>query len=165
MDTCKSILNELAFHNMNMRKGHLTARQRLFCEHFVGAGKHCAARAARLAGYAAGCSHVTGCQLLKQPKIAATVQALEAALARAMGITRQEVIKELVAATEVARTLGEPSAMISAWRQVALMAGFYTPEAMDAPVQAAELTPAQRALQAKFDAMPDAELLAFVAKV
>ena len=148
---------------MKVRKGQLTARQKLFAEHFVGAGKHCAALAARLAGYAPGCSNVTGCQLLKKPKIAATVQALEAALARDMGISRQEVIKELVAATEVARTLREPSAMISAWRQVALMAGFYTPESMDAPVQAAELTPAQKAIQAKLDTMSDAELLAFTA--
>ncbi len=60
----------------------MTERERMFCELYVGPGRHCAALAARLAGYAPGCSHVAGCQFLKQSKIAATVRGLEAALAR-----------------------------------------------------------------------------------
>ena len=99
---------------MKMHKNRLTERQRLFCEMYVGPGRHCAALAARLAGYAPGCSHVTGCQLLKKPKIAATVRGLEEVLARDIGVSRQRVIAELVGAANLARELREPSSMISA---------------------------------------------------
>ena len=113
---------------MKMHKDRLTERQRLFCEHYVGAGRHCAALAARLAGYAPGCSHVTGCQLLKKPKIAATVRGLEEAVAREMGVSRQALIAQLVAAADFARELKEPSSMISAYRTVAQICGYYRHE-------------------------------------
>jgi len=144
---------------MKVRQGHLTPRQRLFCEHYVGAGKHCAALAARLAGYAAGCSHVTGCQLLQKPKIAARISELEAEAARALGLSRAEVMAKLVGAAELARELQEPGPMIRAWTQVAAMAGFYKPEV----VKATALTPAQAEARGKYEAMSDAELMAVVA--
>lgn len=110
---------------MKLRKGQLTARQKLFCEMYVGPGRHCAALAARLAGYAPGCSHVTGCQLLKKPKIAATVRGLEDALARQIDTSRLGIMKGLEEAVELARSLKEPSAMTAALRQIGLMAGYY----------------------------------------
>lgn len=110
---------------MNMHKNQLTARQKLFCEHYVGAGRHCAALAARLAGYAPGCSHVTGCQLLKQEKIAATVRGLEEVLAREMGVTKQRLIADMMRTVELAKSLSEPSTMIAGLRQIALMSGYY----------------------------------------
>ena len=110
---------------MKIQKDRLTERQRLFCEHYVGAGRHCAALAARLAGYAPGCSHVTGCQLLKKPKIAGVVRGLEEAVARDMGVSRQAVIAQLVGAADLARDLREPSSMISAYRNVAQICGYY----------------------------------------
>lgn len=141
---------------MKFREGHLTARQKLFCEHYVGAGKHCAALAARLAGYASGCSHVTGCQLLQKPKIAARVGELEAEASRSLGLTRKDVMAELVGAADLARLLREPGAMISAWKQVALMAGFYEPEEF----RAAGLKPEDAAMRARYEAMSDEELIA-----
>jgi phage terminase small subunit len=144
---------------MKVRQGHLTARQMLFCEHYVGKGKHCAALAARLAGYAAGCSHVTGCQLLKQSKIAARVRELEADASRALGLSRADVMAELVGAAELARSRQEPGAMIGAWKQVALMAGFYKPE----EVKPTTLTPAQAALRGRYEAMSTEELAAILA--
>ena len=113
---------------MKMHKDRLTERQRLFCEMYVGPGKHCAALAARLAGYARGCSHVTGCQLLKKPKIAATVRGLEEAVAREIGVSRQAVIAQLVGAADLARELREPASMISAYRKVAQICGYLRPE-------------------------------------
>ena len=115
---------------MKMYKDRLTERQKLFCEHYVGAGRHCAALAARLAGYAPGCSHVTGCQLLKRPKIAATVRGLEAALAQEIGLSRQRVIAQLVGAAEMAKLMREPGQIVSALRQIALMSGYYRQEAV-----------------------------------
>jgi phage terminase small subunit len=113
---------------MKIQKNRLTERQRLFCEHYVGAGRHCAALAARLAGYSPGCSHVTGCQLLQKPKIAATVRGLEEAVARQIGVSRQEVIAELVGASEMAKLMMEPGQIVSALRQIALMSGYYRQE-------------------------------------
>jgi len=144
---------------MKVPQGQLTARQRLFCEHYVGAGKHCAALAARLAGYAPGCSHVTGCQLLQKPKIAATVRGLEAALAAELSITRHEVIAQLVGAANLALERGEPGVVISAWKHVAAMSGFYR----DTGVASGGMRPRDDALRAEYEAMSDAELMAVVA--
>ena len=95
---------------------------------YVGPGRHCAALSARLAGYAPGCSNVTGCQLLKKPKIAATVRGLEEAVAREIGVSRQAVIAQLVGAADLARELKEPASMISAYRNVAQICGYYRQE-------------------------------------
>ena len=110
---------------MKMKKDQLTERQRMFCEMYVGPGRHCAALAARLAGYAPGCSHVTGCQLLKQSKIAAAVRGLEDDVAQEMGVSRQAVIAHLVGAANLARELQEPAAIVSAYRNVAQICGYY----------------------------------------
>ena len=142
---------------MKMHEDRLTERQRLFCEMYVGPGRHCAALSARLAGYAPGCSHVTGCQLLKQPKIAATVRGLEEALAQEMRVTRQGVIAELVGAAELARELREPSAMISAFRNVAQMCGYYRQEGGVA------VQPVTRDGLDHFEQLSDAELLKIIA--
>lgn len=108
-----------------MHKDRLTERQRLFCEMYVGPGRHCAALAARLAGYAPGCANVTGCQLLKLPKIAATVRGLEEAVAQEIGVSRQAVIAQLVATANLARELQEPASIVSAYRNVAQICGYY----------------------------------------
>ncbi|MBC7618016.1 MAG: terminase small subunit [Candidatus Saccharibacteria bacterium] len=120
-----------------MHKNQLTARQKLFCEHMVGAGRGSGALAARLAGFSAASSHVTACRLLKQPKIAATVRGLEEAVAREMGVSRQKVIAELVGAADLARELREPSSMISAFRNVAQICGYYRQEEVT-PVMAGD---------------------------
>ena len=145
---------------MKMHKDRLTERQRLFCEMYIGPGRHCAALAARLAGYAPGCSHVTGCQLLKKPKIAATVRGLEDALAVEMGVSRQAVIAQLVGAADLARELREPASMISAFRNVAQICGYYRKE----ETKRLELTGDQAAVRTKYAAMTDAELLALIGR-
>ena len=142
---------------MKMYKDRLTERQKLFCEMYVGPGRHCAALAARLAGYAPGCSHVTGCQLLKKPKIAATVRGLEAVLARQMGVSRQGVIAQLVGAAELARELREPAAMISAFRNVGQICGYYRQEGVGASAGGHDCTEMDR-----LQAMSDADLMKIV---
>ncbi|MBC7617745.1 MAG: terminase small subunit [Candidatus Saccharibacteria bacterium] len=142
---------------MKMHKDRLTERQRLFCEMYVGTGRHCAALAARLAGYAPGCSHVTGCQLLKKPKIAATVRGLEEALAREIGVSRQAVIAQLLGAADLARELREPASMISAYRNVAQICGYYRQEEVAAaPADAGGL------VMERLRGMSDQELIRMV---
>jgi len=142
---------------MKMQKDQLTARQRLFCEKSGVHFRHCAALAARLAGYAPGCSHVTGCQLLKKPKIAATVRGLEEALAQEIGVSRQKVIAQLVGAADLARELREPGAMISAYRNVAQICGYMNHKGRDtvAPTGAGD-----NVVMERLQGMSDAELAA-----
>lgn len=113
---------------------------------------------ARLAGYAPGCSHVTGCQLLKKPKISATVRGLEEALAREMNMTKRRLIAEMVGSVELAKSLSEPSTMIAGLRQIALMAGYYRQE----EVVRERLIDGQSVVQANFVAMTDADLVALI---
>jgi hypothetical protein len=161
--SCKWQFIRLLFHNMKMHKDRLTERQRLFCEHYVGAGRHCAALAARLAGYAPGCSHVTGCQLLKKPKIAATVRGLEDAVSREIRFSRQGLIAEMMGIAELALSVKEPGSAataISALRQVGLMAGYYRQD----EAKKENLTDRQGAVQASFASLSDSQLLALIAQ-
>ena len=144
---------------MKVGKGQLTERQRLFCEHFVGAGRHCAALAARLAGYAPGCSHVTGCQLLKLPKIAETVRNLEAAVSLEIGVSRQAVIAQLVEAADQAKIMMEPSSIVSAMKNIAQICGYYRQD----DIKAVKLTADQGAVRADFARMTDAQLYSLIA--
>ena len=142
-----------------MQKDQLTERQRVFCQMYVGPAKHCAALAARMAGYAADSSHVTGCQLLQKPKIAATVRCLEAGVAMEMGYTRQRLIAELLAAVEMARIMEIPSTMVSGLVAIGKAAGLYAPQ------KAVHKTSSvQSDMQAKFSAISDDELLAIMAR-
>lgn len=124
---------------------------------YVGPGRHSAALAARLAGYAPGCSHVTGCQLLKLPKIAATVRGLEEALAQEMGVSRQAVIAQLVRAAELAKELREPASMISAYRNLGQICGYYRQEAENRSANGRGSTE-----MGGVQAMSDAELMRMV---
>lgn len=142
---------------MKTQKDQLTERQRLFCEFYVGPGKHNAALAARLAGYAAGSSHVTGCQLLQKPKIAGIVRGLEAAAAVEMGYSRERLIVELLAAVEMARIMAIPSTMVSGLVAIGKAAGLYAPQKA-----VHKTSPEQNDTQTKFSALSDHELLAIM---
>lgn len=142
---------------MKTRKGQLTARQQQFCQVYVGAAQRNAALAARMAGYAAASSHVTGCQLLQTPKVAAAVQALEAVNAQELQVTRKEVLARLLEAAAVAKAQGQPMAMVAAWRAIGQAAGLYRPE------KAAPERLTVPGLRQELERMSDAQLQALVA--
>lgn len=142
---------------MKMRKGQLTARQQQFCQLYVGAAQRNAALAARMAGYAAASSHVTGCQLLQTPKVAAAVRALEAVNAQELQVTRQEVLARLLEAATVAKARAEPMAMVAAWRAIGQMAGLYGPE------KAARTASGTSGVRMELERMSDAQLRAVIA--
>ncbi len=127
---------------------------------YVGPGKRNAALSARMAGYAAGCSHVTGCQLLQHPRVAAAVRGLEEAVAREVGVSRQEVIEQLLEAADLARDLREPAAMISAFRNLAQLCGYYRQQGGGA----VNLHPDQCVDSTNFVSMNDTQLLALIAQ-
>ena len=101
----------------------LSARQQRFVKHYVRLGN--ASQAAREAGYAAPGSRVTSCRLLTKPNVQAAVSAERRRYEQDLGITRERVIAELRSAIDIARTRGNVPAMISGWREIAKICGYY----------------------------------------
>jgi len=116
------------------------------------------AAAAERAGYSKKTSRAIACELLTKPDIQIELQARGAALARALAITREEVVLGLLEAFNLAKAQGQPGAMISAMTNLAKLLGFYAAETVRV-----ELTPAQAAVRGRFEDMSDAELMAVVA--
>lgn len=90
------------------------------------------------------------------------IQKVKDALAMARGelssaaqVERADVLAGFLDAIQLARTMADPTAMISGWREVGKMLGLYEPE-----VKKIELTAGQAALRGKLEVMTDEELLA-----
>lgn len=113
-------------HNFTMRNTQLSPRQARFVSQLAILGN--GAAAARAAGYAPKAARITASKLLAKGNVQAALQAEEAVVAAQMGVTRQRVLDGLLEAVGTARERGEPMAMVSAWREVARVCGFYAPE-------------------------------------
>ncbi len=82
---------------------------------------------------------------------------LEEVVAREMGVSRQAVIAQLVGAADLARELREPASMISAFRNVAQICGYYRQEEVAAaPADAGGL------VMERLRGMSDQELMRMV---
>ena len=101
----------------------LSARQQRFVKDYVRLGN--ASLAAREAGYAEAGARVTACRLLANPNVQAAVSAERRRYEQDLGITRERVIAELRSAIELAREQGNAPAMISGWREIAKICGYY----------------------------------------
>ena len=135
----------------------LTPRQEQFVENYVLCGN--ATEAARRAGYGERGAGVTATRLLKNANVLAAIDVLRAANAERFALSREAVIAELLAAIAVAKEQSNPQVVISGWREIAKMCGFYQPvkHQVDIPrKQSDELR--------RFEAMSDDELIAIVAE-
>ena len=101
----------------------LSARQQRFVKHYVRLGN--ASQAAREAGYAEAGARVTACRLLANPNVQEAVSVERRRYEKGLRITREQVIAELRSAIDIARTQGNASAMISGWREIAKICGYY----------------------------------------
>lgn len=101
----------------------LSARQQRFVKHYVRLGN--ASQAAREAGYAEAGARVTACRLLANPNIQAAISAERRRYEQGLRITREQVIAELRSAIDIAREQGNVPAMISGWREIAKICGYY----------------------------------------
>jgi len=96
-------------------------------------------------------------KLMARPNIKAAIADRKAAFALTSGMTKKKVIDGFLEAIDMARTQAEPLVMVSGWREIGKMCGFYEPTR-------AELTvtiEGKRAL-ARLESLPDAELLRLV---
>ena len=131
----------------------MTPRQNQFVSEY--ALSRNATSAAIKAGYSPRTARQTGSDLLSNPYIRSMVAQHEAAAAERLAVTRERVLAELVKAIDLAREQRNPMAMISGWREVAKICGYYAPER-----QRVEVSVDGWKLRTTFEQLSDAELLA-----
>ena len=134
----------------------LTPRQEQFVENYVLCGN--ATEAARRAGYGERGAGVTATRLLKNANVLAAIDVLRAGNAERFALSREAVIEEFLAAIAVAKEQSNPLVVISGWREIAKMCGFYQPVKHQV-----EIPRTQSDMLRRFEAMSDEELIAIVA--
>lgn len=101
----------------------LTEKQRLFVEHWA-KGDSIPSAALR-AGYNDGAA--IAYRMVKMPNILALKAQYEAKYEATAEMTREKVMAGLLEAVEMAKLMAEPATMVSGWREVGKMCGYYAP--------------------------------------
>lgn len=128
-----------------------TRQQRFIDEYLIdGNGTAAAIRA----GYSKRSAKMQASRLMTNDVILAELNERRRQLAGGFRIQREDVLAGFLMAIERATTQDNPAAMISGYREVAKMLGYYEPE-----VHRVHLTADQQQLQKKYEAMSDQELL------
>lgn len=136
----------------------LTVKQARFCDEYVVCGN--AAAAARAAGYRERSARQIGFENLTKPDIQIAIQARQQAHADALELTRQDVLKALLGAIQAAQEAGKPAVMISGWKELSRLCGFYEPE-----IQRVDpLTTEAELIRRKIEALPTNALLELAVK-
>ena len=131
----------------------LSARQVRFVQEYLVDG--CGAQAAIRSGVAASGAHVWASRTLRIAKVAAALQARQAADAARLSIQREDVLNGLLEAAAMAKLLSDPAGMVAAWKQVGHLMGYYSPERIKVDLNAHGQVEMDR-----LDRMTDARLLA-----
>ena len=134
----------------------LTAKQSKFVAWYL-AGES-GTRAAAAAGYGEAGAAVAAHRLLRNDKVQKALQARQAADATRLSIRREDALAGLLEAIEQARAQGDPAAMISGWKTIGQMLGFFEPVKHQVEVSAAA-----DAEMGRLERMTDAELLSAIA--
>lgn len=137
---------------MHMKNSHIKSKHSRFVEQY--AIDHNGAAAAIRAGYAPKSAHVTASRLLRKANVADAVRALEGQAETELRVSRSRVISELQNAIELARQQNDVSAMISGWREIAKLCGYYTPQ-----LRQISFSQPGSSLLRQFQDMPDAALV------
>lgn len=135
----------------------LSLKQDSFARHYALTGN--ASEAARLAGYAEKSAKVSACRLLtKDNNVQSAVRTYRYEIENSMAMSRDRVIEGLLEAVAMARAQADPGAMIAAFREIAKICGYYTPERtlkVDINIEAKRFID-------KLETLSDAELVALV---
>lgn len=115
-------------------------------------------QAAIRAGYSANGARVAAHRLLTNAAISGALEARRQADATRLSITRENVLKRLLEAFEMAREEREPAAMVAAARELGRMMGFYSPIKVVASIDLGA-----SAMRGCMEAMSDEELLRVIA--
>lgn len=131
----------------------LTVRQQRFVDAYVLSGN--ASDAAREAGYSEGSAKVTASRLLTKPNVSSALAARQAEYAAKLEVTKDDVVRGILSAIDMARKQDNPAVMIQGCCALGKMLGFFSPE-----VSRIEMGANSSALKARMAALSDADLLA-----
>lgn len=129
----------------------LTPQQQIFVNYLVRDNLTPLA-AARMAGYASPEIQIT--QLMDNPRIAKAISKGRKEFAITTGMTRQKVLDGFLEAIDIAKQAGEAAPMVSGWREIAKMCGYYEPTRHELKV-----THEGEVIVAKLQTMSDESLL------
>jgi hypothetical protein len=133
----------------------LTAKQKLFVENTLRGMPQ--TTAARAAGYAE--PGVEAVRLLKNDLIKESIAYLHRKHEKAAQMTRKQVMDGFKEAIDMAKVQAEPATMVSGWREIARMCGYYAPEKREINVNIT----AKRAVD-QLETLSDDELLEIIEK-
>lgn len=108
--------------------------------------------AARQAGYSH--PHTVGIDLDKKQEIQLYIAKEAEKFEKKNDITREKVFSGLMESIEMAKLMGEPMTMVSGWREIGKMAGYYEPE-----TRKLEISVNGQVTVQQLQSMSDAELL------
>ncbi len=135
----------------------LTPKQRLFIK-FMGEGDN-QTNAAIRAGVPPKSASVTASQFRKHDVINRLIAAERAKYEEAAQMTREKVMDGMLEAIDMAKLMAEPSSMISGWREIGKICGFY------APVEhKIKMDVTGNIVLDKLNSMSDAELLKIISQ-
>ena len=133
----------------------LTEQQRIFCEQ-VAAGKN-PITAARIAGYST--PEAQGHAMVKTPRVAEAIRYLHKKHERLVDMDRKRVMDGFLEAIEMAKLQADSGNMISGWREIGRMCGYYAPE-----VKKVEITVSGKRVIDQLEVLTDEALLQMVAE-
>jgi phage terminase small subunit len=138
----------------------LSAKEARFVAEYLVDGN--GTRAAIAAGYGRAGARVAACRQLAKDNVQEALQARQTADATRLAISRQDAIHGFLEAIEKARARPDPdpAAMISGWREIGRMLGFYAPDVKRVQVSADRK--ADDELR-RFEAMSDEDLRRLIA--
>jgi hypothetical protein len=134
----------------------LTQRQARFVEEFLLDAN--GTQAAIRAGYGVASARVTAHRLLTNAAVSEAIGTRQHADRQRLGMAREDVLKGLLEAIDLAREQMNPAGMVAGLREIGKLMGFYAPQHVNVSVGAAPSDELRR-----MEAMSDSELEAFVA--
>jgi len=135
---------------------NLTAKQQRFISEYLIDGN--GARAARSAGYSENTARQIATENLSKPYIQAAIAVKQQETAVKLELRKEHVLLAHMEAINLARAQGQPMGMISGARELGKLMGFYSSEAVEVSMKKNGAS-----LQARYESMTDAELMAVIA--
>lgn len=132
---------------------YLTEQQTIFVNAII-KGKSPAV-AARMAGYVRPESQ--GYAIVKSPKVADAIRFLHKKHEKVSDMNRKKVMDGMLEAIEIAKLQADAGSMISGWREIGRMCGYYAPE-----VKKIDINITAKRVIDKLETLSDADLLQMV---
>ena len=131
----------------------LTDQQRVFVDQILkGAGP---TLAARVAGYAH--PDRQGYEVIKSPKVANAIKHLHKKHEKVADMSRKRVMDGLLEAIDLAKMQADAGNMISGWREIGRMCGYYAPE-----VKKIDINITAKRVIDKMETLSDADLMKLI---